>query len=423
MLTTDKYRGHEIVFDDTTHTYLVDGEQVPSVTTIIKEILPSMYENVPKRVLEKASKFGTRLHKATEIDSDDGLDYYEKLAFKEYNRVLDKEDIVPLEQEVFICYENPNYPNNSLPKILWVGQTDMIAMINGKRCLVDKKFTSKYHKEYLEWQLSMYELACYEKFEDLYCIHVPKRGIGHLYKSNRLPYADVMSKVIDYYKKSLYEPKKAKLRAKEDKNHMGKCIPVLIIGNSGSGKSTSMRNFKKEEIGIINVLGKPLPFRNSLSSVTTDNYEEVKQIINKAKAKTIVVDDSNYLITNEFMRTCKDTGFQKYNDMGNHFWDLINYIKTLDGDKIVYFFMHSDTTDDGRIIPKTIGKMLNEKVCIEGMFTIVLRAVFDNGKYLFRTKTNGSDVTKTPLDMFDEEEIENDLKLVDSKIRDFYEMK
>ena len=85
--------------------------------------------------------------------------------------------------------------------------------------------------------------------------------------------------------------------------------------------------------------------------------------------------------------------------------------------------MHSDTTDDGRIIPKTIGKMLNEKVCIEGMFTIVLRAVFDNGKYLFRTKTNGSDVTKTPLDMFEEEEIENDLKLVDSKIRDFYEMK
>ncbi len=414
MVTNAEYRGHQIVFNDVDHTYLVDGVPTPSVTTIIKEILPSMYDNVPKRILEKASAFGTKLHKATELGTNEGLKgTYENLAYREYNILLEKEDITPLQQEVFVCYENPNYPNNGLPKVLFVGQTDMIGIIKGKRCLVDKKFTSKYHKDYLDWQLSMYELACYEKFNDLYCIHVPKGSIGTLYKSDRISKEKIMQQLIAYYKKNKIE---------EGSRKMGKCIPVLIIGESGSGKSTSMRNFKENEIGVVNVLGKPLPFRNSLKSVTTDDYEMIKQIIEKAKTPAVVIDDSNYLITNEFMRTSKDSGYQKYNDMGNHFWDLINYVKSLEGDKIVYFFMHSETTDDGRIIPKTIGKMLNEKVCIEGMFTIVLRAMYDNGKYVFKTKTNGYDVCKTPLDMFSEEFIDNDLKLVDNTIREYYQM-
>ena len=414
MITNAEYRGHEIVFDDVSHTYLVDGVPTPSVTTIIKDILPSMYDNVPKKVLEKASQFGTKLHKATEIDSNEGLDIYEQIAFREYNILLDKEKITPLQQEVFVCYDNPNYPNNGLPKVLFVGQTDMIGLVNGKRCLLDKKFTSKYHKDYLDWQLSMYELACYEKFNELYCIHVPKKGKGTLYKSNRIEQGFIIEKLVEYYSK--------KKKVESDGVIMGKCIPVLIIGQSGSGKSTSMRNFEEKELGVINVLGKPLPFKNSLKMANTDNYEEIKQIIANAKTPAIVVDDSNYLITNEFMRTSKDTGFQKYNDMGNHFWDLVNYTKDLEGNKIVYFFMHSETTEDGRVIPKTIGKMLNEKVCIEGMFTIVLRAMYDNGRYIFKTKTNGYDVCKTPLDMFEDEVIDNDLKKVDSVIRDYYGM-
>ena len=414
MITNAEYRGHEIIFDDVSHTYLVDGVPTPSVTTIIKDILPSMYDNVPKRVLEKASQFGTKLHKATEIDSNEGLDIYEQIAFREYNILLDKEKITPLQQEVFVCYDNPNYPNNGLPKVLFVGQTDMIGLVNGKRCLLDKKFTSKYHKDYLDWQLSMYELACYEKFNELYCIHVPKKGKGTLYKSNRIEQGFIIEKLVEYYSK--------KKKVESDGVIMGKCIPVLIIGQSGSGKSTSMRNFEEKELGVINVLGKPLPFKNSLKMANTDNYEEIKQIIANAKTPAIVVDDSNYLITNEFMRTSKDTGFQKYNDMGNHFWDLVNYTKDLEGKKIVYFFMHSETTEDGRVIPKTIGKMLNEKVCIEGMFTIVLRAMYDNGRYIFKTKTNGYDVCKTPLDMFEDEVIDNDLKKVDSVIRDYYGM-
>ena len=414
MITNAEYRGHEIIFDDVSHTYLVDGVPTPSVTTIIKDILPSMYDNVPKRVLEKASQFGTKLHKATEIDSNEGLDIYEQIAFREYNILLDKEKITPLQQEVFVCYDNPNYPNNGLPKVLFVGQTDMIGLVNDKRCLLDKKFTSKYHKDYLDWQLSMYELACYEKFNELYCIHVPKKGKGTLYKSNRIEQGFIIEKLVEYYSK--------KKKVESDGVIMGKCIPVLIIGQSGSGKSTSMRNFEEKELGVINVLGKPLPFKNSLKMANTDNYEEIKQIIANAKTPAIVVDDSNYLITNEFMRTSKDTGFQKYNDMGNHFWDLVNYTKDLEGNKIVYFFMHSETTEDGRVIPKTIGKMLNEKVCIEGMFTIVLRAMYDNGRYIFKTKTNGYDVCKTPLDMFEDEVIDNDLKKVDSVIRDYYGM-
>lgn len=414
MITSAEYKGHEIVFNDENHTYLVDGVLTPSVTTIIKDILPAMYDNVPKRVLEKASQFGTKLHKATEIDSSDGLDIYEQIAFREYNVLLNKENIIPLRQEVFVCYDNPDYPNNGLPKVLFVGQTDMIGLVNKKRCLLDKKFTSKYHEEYLNWQLSMYELACYEKFEELYCIHVPKKGIGELIKSKRIKKEEILKKLVEYYSK--------KNKVESGHNFMGKCIPVLIIGASGSGKSTSMRNFNEKELGVVNVLSKPLPFKNSLKMADTDNYEEIKQIIANAKTPAIVIDDSNYLITNEFMRTCKDTGFQKYNDMGNHFWDLVNFTKNLDGDKIIYFFMHSETTEDGRIIPKTIGKMLNEKVCIEGMFTIVLRAMYDNGKYIFKTKTNGYDVCKTPLDMFSEEIIENDLKQVDSIIRDYYNL-
>lgn len=415
MITQAKYRGHEILFDDTNHTYLVDGVPTPSVTTIIKEAIPDMYKGVSKKVLEKASVFGTKLHKATEIGSNEGLDFYEGLAYREYNILLEKENIEPLEQEVFVCYDNPNYPKNGLPKVLFVGQTDMLGIKEGKRCLFDKKFTSKYHKDYLDLQLSMYELALYETFEHLYCVHVPKKGIGHLYESDRISQKELMKLLKKYYSKN-----KTEVIEKGSKKMNNKCIPVLIIGESGSGKSTSMRNFDEKELGVVNVLGKPLPFRNSLKTASTDKYEEIKQIVANAKTKSIVLDDVGYCITNEFMRTSKDTGYQKFNDIGFHFWDLINFVKNLDGDKIVYFIMHSDTTDDGRIIPKTLGKMLNEKVCLEGIFSIVLRAMCDNGRYIFRTKTNGYDVAKSPIDMFSEEEIDNDLKMVDTTIREYY---
>ena len=203
-------------------------------------------------------------------------------------------------------------------------------------------------------------------------------------------------------------------------------IPVLIIGKSGSGKSASLRNFQPGEVGIVNVLGKPLPFRNRLQSVQTDDYKKVYATITKAKTDCIVIDDSGYLMTNQFMRGHSNTGagnaiFTFYNDLGDQFWHLVRYVvENLPPQRVVYFMMHEDKNDFGDVKPKTIGKMLDEKVCVEGMFTIVLRSMLVNGKHVFRTQTDGMDVCKTPIGLFDNEEIDNDLKIVDNAIREYY---
>ena len=203
-------------------------------------------------------------------------------------------------------------------------------------------------------------------------------------------------------------------------------IPVLILGRSGSGKSASLRNFQPGEVGIVNVLGKPLPFRNKLQAVQTDDYKKVYTAITKAKTDCIVIDDAGYLMTNQFMRGHSSTGagnsiFTFYNDLGDQFWHLVRYVvENLPPQRIVYFMMHEDKNDFGDVKPKTIGKMLDEKVCVEGMFTIVLRAMLVNGKHVFRTQTDGIDVCKTPIGMFDVDEIDNDLKMVDNAIREYY---
>ena len=201
-----------------------------------------------------------------------------------------------------------------------------------------------------------------------------------------------------------------------------KSVPVLLIGKSGSGKSASLRNFKKEEIAIANVLGKPLPFKSDLEAPKVDDYNIILEAIKRTNKKVIVIDDANYLITNEFMNKSTIKGFDKYNEMGNNFFNLINGIKNVDGGKTVYLIMHEDTDDEGSVKPKTIGKLLDDKVNIQGMFTICIRSMYDNGNYIFRLKTNGQDCVKTPIGLFDEEQIENDLKLVDNKIREYYEL-
>lgn len=201
------------------------------------------------------------------------------------------------------------------------------------------------------------------------------------------------------------------------------CIPVLIIGKSGSGKSTSLRNFKKDEIAVANVLGKPLPFKTDIEAPKVNDYNIILKSIEKTDKKSIVIDDANYLITNEFMKNSSIKGYDKYNDMANNYWNLINGVKDIEGNKIVYIFMHEDIDEYGNVKPKTIGKLLDDKCNIQGMFTICLRAMYDGSKYIFRTKTNGQDCVKTPIGLFEEEEIENDLKLVDEKIREYYNMK
>ena len=199
-------------------------------------------------------------------------------------------------------------------------------------------------------------------------------------------------------------------------------VPVLLIGQSGSGKSTSLRNFKGDEVAVVNVLGKPLPFKSDIKAGKCDDYATILKAIASTPKKTIVIDDANYLITNEFMNKSSVKGFDKYNEMGNNFFNLINGIKNIKGGKTVYLIMHEDTDENGNVKPKTIGKLLDDKVNIQGMFTICIRSMFDNGNYIFRLKTNGQDCVKTPFGMFEEDSMDNDLKAFDEIVREYYEL-
>lgn len=204
--------------------------------------------------------------------------------------------------------------------------------------------------------------------------------------------------------------------------------PVLIIGKSGSGKSTSMRNcIDKEDWNLIRVLNKPLPFKGKINGWSTDDYQTVMKCLAQSKAKNIVLDDAGYLITNMFMSKHSSAGagngvFTLYNQIGDHFWNLIQYIVKLPEEKIVYVIMHEDINDFGQIKPKTIGKLLDEKVCIEGMFTIVLRCIEESGKHLFVTQSADGAVSKSPIGMFEDLTIDNDLLIVEKAIREYYEI-
>lgn len=207
-------------------------------------------------------------------------------------------------------------------------------------------------------------------------------------------------------------------------------IAVLIIGKSGSGKSASMRNCVGDpDWNIIKVLNKPLPFPGKIPGWTTDDYQMVCKCLSSSKARSIVIDDAGYLITNMFMKGHSSTGagnavFAFYNQVGDHFWNLIQYIQnSLPDDKIVYLMMHEDKSDFGDVKPKTIGKILDEKVCVEGMFTIVLRCIEEGGKHLFVTQAADGAVSKSPAGMFNELKIDNDLKAVDDRIREYWWIK
>ena len=194
----------------------------------------------------------------------------------------------------------------------------------------------------------------------------------------------------------------------------------MIYGQSGTGKSTSLRNFTNDEVAVINVSGKPLPFRSKLTTYDTDNYAKISSALSKIERKSIVIDDATYLMVNEFMRTAKVAGYQKYTDMAVNFNSLVAQASQLANDKIVYFLGHSDLKEDGTEHFKTIGKMLDNYVTVEGKFTIVLKTVVQDGKYYFSTHNSGQDTVKSPLGMFEDNYVDNDLKAVDTIIREYY---
>jgi hypothetical protein len=203
---------------------------------------------------------------------------------------------------------------------------------------------------------------------------------------------------------------------------------VLVYGKSGTGKSTSLENFAEDEIFLINVIGKRLPFRKNFKYVkVTDDADKIKNAMAKCPdyIKVIVIDDAGYLMTNQFMRGHsgdKSGGntFDLFNSIADAFWSLLNFIKTLPEDKVVYLTMHEDTNDYGERRLRTIGKLLNEKVCIEGMCSVVLRSEVMGGKYTFVTQNEGADISKSPKGMFEDIRIPNDLKAVDTAIREYW---
>jgi len=197
-------------------------------------------------------------------------------------------------------------------------------------------------------------------------------------------------------------------------------VPVLVIGKSGAGKSCSLMNFNEDEVGILNVASKPLPFRKKLKVVDGANYNTIYKALENPKLKSYVIDDSQYLMAFESFAKAKETGYGKFTDMALNFYNLIQHvIRKVPADVIVYFLHHAEVTDDGKIKAKTLGKMLDNQLTVEGLFSIVLLADVEGTEHFFITNSDGSNTAKSPMDMF-EFRIPNDLKAVDSTIRSYY---
>jgi energy-coupling factor transporter ATP-binding protein EcfA2 len=208
-------------------------------------------------------------------------------------------------------------------------------------------------------------------------------------------------------------------------------VATMILGESGSGKSTSLRGMDPASTLLIQAVKKPLPFKakewrhiNDGGNVyVSDRSDVIIRAMHKTKRPIIVLDDFQYVLANEFMRRNDEKSYDKFNDIGRHAWDILMAASSLPDNVRVYILGHTQTDDNGRTKAKTVGKMLDDKITVEGLFSIVLKTVVQNGNYLFSTRNNGSDTTKAPLGMFDDELIENDLSKVDSAIYNYYELK
>lgn len=198
-------------------------------------------------------------------------------------------------------------------------------------------------------------------------------------------------------------------------------IPVLVLGASGTGKSTSLRNFKKGEIGVLNVGKKPLPFRGKLDVANTADYEVIKATLERNTFNAYAIDDSQFLMVYENFAHAYEKGYDKFTIMATHFQELLRKVlDDTDDNTIVYFLHHVDYDDFGHMKAKTIGKMLDNQLPIESAVPITLITQTDGEKYKFIT--NGLPPAKSPMGMFENAEIDNDLRYVDETIREYWEM-
>ena len=203
-------------------------------------------------------------------------------------------------------------------------------------------------------------------------------------------------------------------------------IAVLVLGESGSGKSASMRNFKKEDVGILNVASKPLPFRNTNGLVTVNKatYSMIKGAVTSPNRLSYVIDDAQYLMAFESFDKANIAGYTKFTEMAKNYEEMLRTIQEdTSPDTIVYVMQHIETDENGKVKAKTLGKMLDQQLTIEGLFSIVLLAKADERRHYFVTQSDGTNPCKSPMGMFDDIEIDNDLKMVDDTIREYYGLK
>ena len=201
---------------------------------------------------------------------------------------------------------------------------------------------------------------------------------------------------------------------------------IVIIGTSGSGKSASLRNFKKEDVGILNVASKPLPFRNTNGLVTVNKatYSMIKGAVTSPNRLSYVVDDAQYLMAFESFDKANVPGYGKFTELAKNYEEMLRTIQEdTSPDTIVYVMQHIDTDESGKVKAKTLGKMLDQQLTIEGLFSIVLLAKADERRHYFVTQSDGTNPCKSPMGMFDDIEIDNDLKMVDDTIREYYGLK
>lgn len=201
-------------------------------------------------------------------------------------------------------------------------------------------------------------------------------------------------------------------------------VSCMILGVSGTGKSASMRNCESDKFALVNVAKKPLPFKGNFTErYEGDNYQSIKSFMKSCRAKSIVIDDAQYLMGNEFMRRVTERGYDKFSEMAQNMWELLNFINLeLPADKVVYLLGHIERDQDGNEKFKTMGKLIDQCINVEGTCTIVLKTHVADGQYSFLTQNSGHDTVKSPIGMFPSYAIDNDLNYIDEKIRNYYEL-
>lgn len=364
-----------------------------------------------------------RLKKEYDIMSKQATDFYN-----------DYKDMYDMIQDEFIVWSKEFDIAGSIDGIMYNKNTQQCCILDFKSNK-DLQFKSKYRKkmkvplhelddvngQHYYVQLSIYKYLI-EKYTN---IKVDELFIVY-FNINADSYEIIE---IPYLKKEVEEI--LENRRVKNMNGMG----VLLMGASGSGKSTSLRNLPAEETAIINITNKPMPFRNKdnkkivcLKDFNADSYDELYKQIIKAiqgtKKRIVVVDDSSYMMSFENFEKATNKGYDKFTTMAKNYYDLIKSAISCDGEKIVYIITHEEVDDVNQLYrPKTIGRMLSNQLVIEGLFSIVLRSVYKNGEYIFQTQNDGTSVCKSPIDMFEQKEMPNDLYEVDKLIREYYGFK